>query len=501
MHPCTLRDPSELPISLSELLAALSFALDLTEGAVPGHALRSCLLGMRLAAAAELPAHQRASLFYALLLKDIGCSSNAARMCAITGGDDRAMKAGVKLEDWTKLHHPKLSTLSLLWKNVLPQGNSFERVLRIGKIALAQQENNREMITLRCDRGASIVRKLGFGETTAGAVRSLDEHWNGSGYPTGAKGEDIPLLARICAIAQHLDAFCHQRGPQAAIDTLDDRSGTWFDPHLVRLTRTLHRRKTLWAYTLPSDSIEDTRGAVLDLDAGHDRQLPPERLDLICEAFSEVVDAKSPFTYCHSMGVAGAAHVIALQLGLSTERVAFIRRAALLHDLGKLGVSNTILDKPGRLDASERVAVEVHPVQTRAILSQVAAFREMAFVAGEHHEKLDGTGYPDRRIAQDLCLESRVLAVADIYGALSEDRPYRPGMDPDQIKRILNAEAPYKIDGDCLDALLAALAKGSVIAPTATSKPTAGEAPGTPMIAEERGPAPLLQSLAEAGAF
>ncbi len=501
MPSCTLRDPSELPVSLSELLAALSFALDLTEGAVPGHALRSCLLGMRLAAAAELPAHQRANLYYALLLKDIGCSSNAARMCAITGGDDRAIKAGVKLEDWTKPHQPKLSTLSLMWKNVLPGANPLARALRIGKIAMTQHDNNREMITLRCDRGASIVRKLGFDEATAIAVRSLDEHWNGSGYPARAKGEEIPLLARICAIAQHLDAFCHQQGPQAAIDALEARSGTWFDPHLVRLARTFHCQKTLWVHTLPADSVEDTRRAVLDLDAGHDRQLPPERLDLVCEAFADVVDAKSPFTYRHSMGVAVAAHGIALQLGLSPERVTFIRRAALLHDLGKLGVSNTILDKPGRLDAGERSRMEVHPIQTRAILSQVAAFREMAFVAGQHHEKLDGTGYPDRRVAQDLCLESRVLAVADIYGALSEDRPYRPSMDPYQIKSILSAEAPYKIDGDCLDALMAALAKGPLTAPLAAQS----SAPDTPVRhgahKSAEGPSPLLQPLAGIGAL
>ncbi len=500
MPSCLLRDPSELPVALSELLAALSFALDLTEDAVPGHALRSCLLGMRLAAAADLPAHQRASLYYALLLKDIGCSSNAARMCSITGGDDRAIKAGVKLEDWTKPHQPKLSTLSLMWKNVLPHSGALTRALRIGKIALTQHDNNREMIILRCDRGASIIRKLGFDNATAEAVRSLDEHWNGSGYPARAQGEAIPLLARICAIAQHLDAFCHQRGPQAAIDTLEERSGAWFDPHLVRLTRTLHRRNTLWTHTLPAGSVDDTRCAVLDLDASNDRQLPPERLDTICEAFSEVVDAKSPFTFRHSRGVAVAAHQIALQLGLSSERVTFIRRAALLHDLGKLGVSNTILDKPGRLDAGERSAIEVHPTQTRAILSQVAAFREMACVAGEHHEKLDGTGYPDRRVAQDLRLESRVLAVADIYGALSEDRPYRPGMDPDRIKSILSAEAPYKIDGDCLDALMAALAQG----PLTTSNPVENAASVVPPsleISNTPEGRTLLQPLAEAGAL
>ncbi len=484
------------PIALSELLAALSFALDLTEGAVPGHALRSCLLGMRLAAEAQLPAHQRASLYYALLLKDVGCSSNAARMCSITGGDDRAIKAAVKLEDWTKTQKPNMSMMSMLWKNVLPGANPLERALRIGKMALTQTDNTREMITLRCDRGASIVRKLGFDDLTADAVRSLDEHWDGSGYPTRAKGQDIPLPARICAVAQHLDAFCGERGQQAAIDALESRCGTWYDPSLVRLAVSLHRRGGLWANT---ETMEETRAAVLDLDAGTDRQLPAERLNTICEAFADVVDAKSPFTFRHSMGVATAAHRIAIAMGLPDERVQFIRRAALLHDLGKLGVSNTILDKPGRLDAGEREAVEVHPMQTRLILSQVAAFREMAVVAGEHHEKLDGSGYPDRRVAQDLCLESRILTVADVYGALSEDRPYRPKMEPEKIRSILMSEAPHKIDGDCLDALMGALASGPMaLRASQTEAEPGGEVRGeeTSPTKPERGGAILFPALA-----
>jgi HD-GYP domain-containing protein (c-di-GMP phosphodiesterase class II) len=447
-------------ITLSEMLAALSFALDLTEGAVPGHALRSCLLGLRLADEIQLPAHQRPSLFYALLLKDIGCSSNAARMCAIVGGDDRAIKAGVKLEDWTRLHQPKLSTLSLMWRNVLPTASPLARLARIGKIALSQQSNNQELITLRCDRGASIVRKLGFDEQTASAVRALDEHWDGSGYPDHATGPNIPLLARLCAVAQHLDVFAHARGPQAALTTLGHRSGTWFDPELVRATLALQRKGTLWPQTLPSDPIEETRAAVLALDADDSlrRTLTPQRLDLICEGFADVVDAKSPFTYRHSVGVAAATNRITQAMDLPPERVGLMRRAALLHDLGKLGVPNTILDKPGRLDAAEGAIIELHPGRTFAILDQVPALRHLAAIAGEHHEKLDGSGYPFRRTAAELSLESRILAVADIYGALAEDRPYRPGLEPAEIRSILKTEASAgKIDSPCLDALLGSL--------------------------------------------
>ncbi len=451
-------------ISLSEIISALSYALDLTEGAVHGHALRSCLLGMRIAAEAKLPSDQTNGLYFALLLKDIGCSSNASRMCEIVGGDDMAMKAGIKLEDWTKPHKPHLSTIRMLWKNVLPRAGAAAKIARILHIGLNQHNNNEEMISLRSARGSSIVTKLGMGEFAAEAVRSLDEHWDGSGYPDSMKGQQIPLLARICAVAQHLDIFSAGRGTQSAIDTLQERSGTWFDPHFVRLALSLHRRGALWTNCSPGSSEEETRQAVLDLDAGTQHKLEPDQIDQICEAFADVVDAKSPFTFRHSIGVADAAFGIADTMGLPAERVQLVRRAALLHDIGKLSVSNTILDKRAVLNASEWDAVRQHPRITRLILERVRSFREMSVIAGEHHEKLDGSGYPDRLTARDLSLESRIIAVADVFGALSEDRPYRPGINLQDTLSIMSKFAPHQLDGDCFDALISRVSSGRDLA-------------------------------------
>jgi putative nucleotidyltransferase with HDIG domain len=441
-------------ISLSEIISALSYALDLTEGAVHGHALRSCLIGMRIADEAKLSSDQTSGLYFALLLKDIGCSSNASRLCQIVGGDDRAMKAGVRFEDWTRPHRLNLSTLKLLWKNVLPSGSSAARVARILRIGVTQHRNNQEMVGLRSDRAAKIITKLGMGKLAAEAVRGLDEHWDGSGYPDSVKGEQIPLLARICAVAQHLDIFSTGRGTQNAIDTLTERSGTWFDPQLVRIALSLHRHGSLWKNCSPGDREEDTRQAVLDLDAGARHKLEPDQVDQICEAFADVVDAKSPFTFRHSMGVADAALGIAETMGLPADRVQLVRRAALLHDIGKLSVSNAILDKRSVLSANEWKAVHQHPRMTRLILERVRSFREMAVIAGEHHEKLDGSGYPDRLSARDLSRESRIIAVADVFGALSEDRPYRAGLDLKDTLSIMTEFAPHQLDGDCFDALI-----------------------------------------------
>lgn len=382
-------------ISLSEVISALSYALDLTEGALPGHALRSCLLGMRIATHLNLSHQQTSSLYFALLLKDVGRSSSSSER-QVTGG-------------------------------------------------------------------AGIVRKLGLDHAAVEAVHSLDERWDGAGHPDALRGDEIPLLSRICAVAGHLDVFSGERGIAAAISSLREHSGTWFDPELVRVAVSLDRRGVLWTNCLPSVTQEDSRRAVLDLDAGRQHTLGNGQIDQICEAFAEVVDAKSHFTFRHSIGVADTAYGIARQMRLPVDRVKLVRRAALLHDIGKLSLSNSILDKTTQLDKTEWDAVYQHPQLTRQILERVAAFQEMAIIAGEHHEKLDGTGYPNRLMAPDLSLESRIVAVADVYGALSEDRPYRPGLEPQQIVSILTRLAPKKLDGDCVDALIAMLAEESFV--------------------------------------
>jgi putative nucleotidyltransferase with HDIG domain len=398
-HPTEASDPS-----LQEILVALSFALDLTEGAAPGHAIRSCLLAVRIALAAGLEHDFISDLYYATLLKDVGCSSNSARMCQIVGGDDRAVKAGAKLADWTRPLRPEFATVKMLWEQVLPGASILRKSGRIAKIAATQHANNRDLIELRCDRGAVIIRKLGLGNRVAIGVRHLDEHWNGGGYPSGFKAREIPVISRLMAIAQHLDAFCRANGPQVAMETLAERSGRWFDPDLTAAAVSLDKARTLWPQCLPSDPITETRAAILQLNPERQAQLSPLDIDAICETFADVVDAKSPFTYRHSMGVMDAAVAIGNVLGLSAERMQLLRRAALLHDVGKLGISNTILDKPTRLTDEEFAIIRFHPGISADILGHIGAFGEIAIIAGEHHEKLDGSGYPNGLRKTDLSL-------------------------------------------------------------------------------------------------
>jgi putative nucleotidyltransferase with HDIG domain len=437
-------------IALSEVISALSFALDLTEDAVPGHAIRSCLLGMRIGTALGLSDAQLGDLYYSLLLKDVGCSSNAARMCQILGGDDRSAKRRVKTVDWTRV---TLQGLGLAWRNALPGASPWRKALRVIDLGLHRERNNGEMIGLRCERGANIVRKIGLGEGCADAIHSLDEHWNGGGYPDHLRGTDAPLLARIVGVAQHLDIFAVEESRERAITTLVQRCNLWFDPELVQIAVSLHATGDLFA---DCGTAED-RVRVLDMEPGAAHAIGAEEVDRICEAFADVVDAKSSFTYQHSLGVTATAAGLAEQLGLSKERCQLVRRAALLHDLGKLSVSNAILDKPGKLNAAEWQIVRKHPELSQQIIERIPSFSAIAAIAGRHHERLDGTGYPGHLTADDLSLEDRIVAMADVYSALSEDRPYRAGMSSDQVLAILSDEVPHKLDPDCFEALKAFL--------------------------------------------
>ncbi len=433
-------------IRFSDVVSALSAALDLTEGQPMGHAVRSCILGMRIADELQLSAQERTDLYYALLLKDAGCSTNAARMHNILGSDDIRAKREVKFEDWTK---PSLSGLRYLMRNVLPGHSWLRRLMQAVVVGAQQHKNNAEVIGARCERGAQIARKLGLNEATAQAIFSLDEHWSGAGYPEHRKGADIPVLARIMNVSQTLEVFVSQRSVAEAVETISARSGTWFDPEIARVVRSLEKDEQLWAKA----RAEDARQHVLAMEPGAAMAASPERIDSLCDAFAEIIDTKSPFTYNHSLGVAHASIEIANGLGLAAQTVTMVRRAALLHDIGKLSVSNAILEKPAKLTDTEWQVMKMHPVYTRAIVRMISGFEQLAFVAAAHHERLDGKGYPDGLTATQLPLTARILCVADVYQALTEKRPYREPMAKQAVFAMMGEDAPNRLDPQCLEVL------------------------------------------------
>jgi putative nucleotidyltransferase with HDIG domain len=377
-------------LRVAEIVSALSQALDLGAESNPWHSVRTCILGMRIAAELKLPESTRKSLYYALLLKDAGWNGSPA------AGD------------------------------------------------------RNDLIAIRCERGGTLARLMGLPEETALSISAISERWNGQGNPRGLSGDEIPITSRVILAAQTLDLFSASFGPEPALRVITENSGVWFDPAVVKAIRSLSKRSKLWTGFESSNlvhlaiAMEPAPMTISDGDV---------TLDAICQAFATIVDAKSPFTYYHSNGVANAAVAIAKRLGLESSRILFVRHAALLHDIGKMAVPNEILQKPGALNTTEWRTVHSHAAHTFRILNSIRGFEELSEVASSHHERLNGTGYFRGLKGDQLSIEARILMVADVFDALSAKRPYREGLPLAKVLERIKTKTPEEFDQACVEAL------------------------------------------------
>ena len=438
-------------------MGALSHALDMTEGQPPGHCVRCCWMGMQVGQYLGFAADILADLYYTLLLKDLGCSSNAARICELYLADDLTFKKDFKLVD---------SSLSQVLGFVLShtglKSGLAERFRGVLNILQNGGTISRELIETRCQRGAEIARAMHFPETVARGILDLDEHFDGGGKPQGLSGTAISPLARIALMCQVMDVFYVSGGRTAAIRELKKRRGSWFDPSLVDAFLSVERQTGFWeTLGAPNAELEMT---VLSLEPARlERLADAAYLDDIAAAFARVIDAKSPFTSGHSERVALFTDMIAEELRYSFDARRKIKRAALLHDIGKLGVSNMILDKNGKLDDEEWKAMRNHAAYSEQILERIAAFADLAKVAGAHHERLDGRGYPAGLSGDEICMDTRIISTADVFDALTADRPYRAAMPVAKAFEILDADAGKSHDPICIDALKRAIARADLM--------------------------------------
>jgi putative nucleotidyltransferase with HDIG domain len=435
-------------VALSEVLGALSYALDITEGEPPGHAVRTTAIGMRLGEQIGLDGDSQSALFYALLLKDAGCSSNASRLSSLFAAQDHQVKRAMKRIDWSR--SGALARYAV--RNVAPGGGPLAKARQLRRLT-REDEVTREVIGTRCERGAEIARMLELPPATQDAIRALDEHWDGCGQPAGLRGEQIPLLGRIVCLAQTVEVFVRAVGLPGSLAMALKRRGSWFDPALVDALLSVRDDRRLWG---PLEDPRTVPSLALWEPADRVRTAGEEDLDRIAEAFARVIDAKSPYTAQHSAGVAEWAVATGSVLGLAPDGLRDLRRAGLLHDIGKLAVSSRILDKPGRLEPAEVAVMREHPRYTQQILERVACLRGIVDTAADHHERLDGTGYHRGRAAFDLSRSARILAVADVYEALTAERPYRAAMPREKALAILREERGTRLCPSAVDALATA---------------------------------------------
>ncbi|BCW96409.1 MAG: HD domain-containing phosphohydrolase [Fimbriimonadales bacterium] len=435
----------QTPLTFAEILSALSHALDITEGQPRGHAVRTAYLALRIGKELGFSDADMRDLCKASLLKDAGCSSNSVRVYKVFAADDLLTKRHVKLVNWSN----PLESMRFALEHMMPGANIFQKIVHALKETRGSVGVMDEVTLARCTRGAQIARYIGFTEQVAQAIEYLDEHWDGRGSPYKLKGEQIPMHARILCMCQTMEVFASTFGVDATYEMLRQRRGKWFDPELVRVAESFQSDRAFWALHAEMLHNPDMTPPMPDFT----RKVLPSDIDRVCEAFAMIVDAKSSFTAEHSRRVAQYAVQIAEALGWDTERVNFIYRAGLLHDIGKLGVSNTILEKPGKLTDDEFAAIRAHPRHTYEILRRIRSFALLAEVAGAHHERLDGRGYWQGRTAEQLTPEMRILAVADVFDALSAERPYRAALPLEQVFDIMERDSGTALDGTLVQVL------------------------------------------------
>lgn len=440
--------------ALAGILGAFSYALDMTEGQPAGHSLRACWIGTALAQHVGITGAALSDIYYAVLLKDLGCSANAARVAQLFVGDDRALKHSFKLIG------PTPQDFGGFVMNEVGVGALDDiRSSAIDHLLANAPTEMTAIMATRCTRGADIARTLRFSDDVAGAIAHLDEHWDGSGLPLGLAGEAIHIGGRIALLAQVADVFFTAYGATAARTEVAARSGSWLDPALTEAFLALSAEPDFWG-PLVAPNLEARLLALPPARA--DRSVDAIYLDDIVTAFGQVIDAKSPYTGGHSDRVGAIANAVAAQIGLPPSSRLRLRQAAMLHDIGKLGVSSHILEKPGRLDAQEWCTMQNHAAETGLILSRVAAMADMAMIAASHHERLDGKGYPLGLDARSIGLETRIISVADFYDALTADRPYRAALPLETALTIMREEVGGALDAACFAALERVLAAGNL---------------------------------------
>ena len=431
---------------LAELLAALSLVSDLGMGLPMEHALRQCLIAARLGDRIGLDASEREVLCYAGLMAWVGCHVDSYEQ-AKWFGDEAALKADVRRVDLTST----AAELAFMVRHV-GAGRSVVHRARTGIGFLGGgMKDAQAMVETHWRATDGLAASLGLDERVRKTIEQTFERWDGRGVPHGAKGEQIAVTSRLVNLADVVEVFHRVGGVDAAIAVAQERSGTQFDPALVR---TFCEAAAELFGDLETTATWD---AVVAAEPALGVPLSESELDAALDAIATFTDVKSPYTLGHSRRVADLAGDAARALGLPGADTAAVHRAGLLHDLGRLGVPNSIWDKTGDLDLAESERVRLHPSLTERSLASSSGLAPLGAIAVQHHERLDGSGYPRGLKGDALTPAGRVLAAADVYAAKTEPRPHRPACTGADAAAILRTEVREgRLDGDAVEAVLRA---------------------------------------------
>ena len=411
--------------SVSGVLIPLSLAIDLAEGRAPGHSRRVAFIAMSLAETLGLEPEAQLAACYAGLMHDIGVIRAGAEVASMLRGDERLVFASLPL-----LSHEEA---------VAGMGEAGDMLVnRVAEHAM---------------HGAGAALELDLPETVARAIATHHERWDGGGYPQGLIGNETPILGRVVGLADHVEALVDQTTPLLARRNfshwVNGIAGYEYDPDVVAGLGALAGGDSFWLGLYNSDVVNE-----LVVRCNRLREPRGARLLPMAESFSRLVDSRFSFTANVSARVAHYVEGLARAAALPELRQKQLRVAALLHDVGQLSMSERILAKPGILSVDELGALQLHTIHSRDVVSSIAGMEEVAQWVVSHHERMDGRGYPEGRTGAEIPLESRILAVADAYVAITSDRPHRPRVEGSAARDRLRSAAGAQLDADLVDLFL-----------------------------------------------
>jgi HD-GYP domain-containing protein (c-di-GMP phosphodiesterase class II) len=432
------------PVRLADLLASVSLVSDLGFALPAEESMRTAVIGADLADRAGLGDRVVSDVLYTALLQHLGCTGYAHETAAVYG-DEMVVNAAAARTD---TNDPRDGVDTFL-RAVVRGRAPLDWVRVVGFTALRGDRWGRQFATARCEVGRETARRVGLGDDVRRALHEVAEAWNGRGSAMGLRGEDISVVARVATVAATAARFDAIGGAEMAREAVRRRAGGELDP-TVASAFVEHGSSVLSEL-----ASGDPRALVLAAEPRPVREIAAAELVEAASAVGDVADLKSTYTLGHAGGVAALATAAAARAGLDADGTERLHVAALLHDVGRVGVSTSIWERPGALTAGEWEQVRLHAYQSERILGRSEALRPMATIAGMHHERLDGSGYHRGSTGREIGIEARLLAAADAFAAMTSDRPHRPALEPETAARGLDDEVVAgRLDGDAVRAVV-----------------------------------------------
>lgn len=426
-------------LRLAELIAALSLATDLGMGQPLEQALRTCLIALELGKRLGVSSAELSDIYYTSLLRFLGCTADAHEFARMAGGDDIALRATIA----PVLGAPSGEFATAVMPRLGAGQGAVRRLQLVAGMMAGGKRAARRGIVAHCEVAEHLAHQLGLGPGVRAALVSAFERWNGHGLPNGARGEDIPLSARVVFVARDAEVLQRVRGADATTWAMQVRRGAAYDPAVVDAL--LAEPSLVNGVAAITSPWEEAMGR----EPEPRPWVPASRIDDVLRVFADFVDLKSPFVAGHSREVAKLAASAGAEHGIA------LRRAALLHDLGRVSVPNGIAEKAGPLTDGEWERVRLHPYYTERIICRVQALQPLGTLAGMHHERVDGSGYHRGSARREISYAARILAAADAYQAMTQPRPHRPALIPDEAATELEAMAAAgTLGGEAVTAVL-----------------------------------------------